>query len=154
VKVPVDLDLMVARLCRHIADHLTPLDKALPAKYVALFLGELEVVFDEMKFLWKKFKNDQSKKRTIRDVSLVQSAPAAPRERMEKAPTLKDKADQAERVKRRHSFSLDRLGIVKSHGKIGRDKTGTVSENVSRANSRNDLTELLTNCDGETTEAE
>uniref|UniRef100_A0A6B2L1H9 Ras-GAP domain-containing protein n=1 Tax=Arcella intermedia TaxID=1963864 RepID=A0A6B2L1H9_9EUKA len=103
VAIPVDLDLIVARLCRKFSEHLKPLENSLSDKMVVLFLGELDLVFEEMKFLCKKFKNAQQKRLESH------TAPSTPVR--ERAQLLRG---EPEKVKRRHSFSFDRLGIVKS----------------------------------------
>jgi len=135
VKMQIDLDLMVARMCRHIADHLKPLEDALPAKLVVVFLGELEVVFEEMKFLWKKFKNNQQKRRK-ESVFAHSAPPTPPRDR---SAILRERSEP-ERVKRRHSFSLERLALVKSNSSKGesrREKALSMSD--CRTNSKTDM---------------
>jgi len=134
VKMQIDLDLMVARMCRHIADHLKPLEEALPAKLVVVFLGELEVVFEEMKFLWKKFKNNQQKRR--KESVFVQSAPPTPPR--DRSAFLRERSEP-ERVKRRHSFSLERLTLVKSNSKGESRREKALSMSDCRTNSKTDL---------------
>uniref|UniRef100_A0A6B2L1E0 Ras-GAP domain-containing protein n=1 Tax=Arcella intermedia TaxID=1963864 RepID=A0A6B2L1E0_9EUKA len=104
-----DIDLEVARLCRQFSDDLNPLLDALPAKYIASFLGELDVVFEEMKFLLKKFKNQQTKNR-------LYTKSENPHEEIIVRSTRgkeKDEREKRDSEKKRRSFSLDRL--KKSH---------------------------------------
>jgi len=114
----VDLDLMVARLCRYISAHQSTLEEALPDKDIISFLGELDSVFGEMKFLWKNYKHQQVKKRDnqLHSTAFTQSAPPTPISR-EKSRTASFREIEGQKVKRRHSFSLERISIVKTNSK-------------------------------------
>jgi len=130
----IDMDLILARLCHYMASHQAALEQALPDKYIVSFLTELDIVFDEMKFLWKNYKNQQSKKREHHiQLVLTQSAPPTPTIKREKVSTHVHITHKEAVVKRRHSFSLDRLSLVKTQSK-GRIK----SENGSIVNSELD----------------
>jgi len=115
----IDQDVILARLCHYISSHQKALEDVIPDKYIVSFLAELGIVFDEMKFLWKNYKNQQKKRRENPAVHLQfsHSAPPTPtisRENKNPRSALKEKNES---VKRRHSFSLDRLSLVKSSSK-------------------------------------
>jgi len=134
----IDLDLILARLCHYLSSHQAALEGALQDKYIVTFLSELEIVFDEMKFLWKNYKNQQSKRReTQLQMALTQSAPPTPTIAREKVRTHIHISHKDAVVKRRHSFSLDRLSLVKNTSKVSRIR----SENVVGSSGNSELDE-------------
>jgi len=112
----VDLDLMAARLCHHISAYQKALEDALPDKVIIAFLAELSLLFDEMKFLLKKFKKDQNKKR--KNMDFTQSAPSTPPNIIVEKMDRFRSPFKPEVVKRRHSFSLERLSLTKNKDKL------------------------------------